>query len=452
MRELKLILLIVLATLVNYHHANADESPSISGDWQGELAISPQQTMQLIFHFVATEQGHKVTFDVPAQQQFSLEFNKVNIKSDKVALAFDAANIRYSAELVNNELVGLYQQGGFQAQLNLQPTEKKLARQKKQQEPSGPNSYIEKHVEFPALDNSHYLSGTLSYPEKDVHAVAILLSGSGPTTRDADVFGHKIFTVLADQLTKQGIAVLRYDDRGVGESTGDYAKATSADFADDANAAFEYLKSQQQFSNNKIGFVGHSEGGLIAAIAGSRNAQIDFIVSLAGLGTTGAQLLIDQSYYIQKRSGMEPIALKESDKAQRKIMAAVEAGATLNELVTLMKGFGMPEQSAQTQAKQLTSPWFKFFIETDPSIYLAKLTMPVLALNGELDSQVLPMQNIAGIKKSISSNSLTTKIYPNLNHLFQPAKTGLPNEYGQIDITFSEIVSDDIVQWLTALN
>jgi len=448
MKKLATITLIAGAMLTNVCLATSTPNTSIEGSWQGKLVITPEKSMALVFHFNKTKNGYKASVDVPSQQQFGLEFNKVSIADGQISLALDMAKIKYSATIEGEKITGTYSQGGFKAPLNLVPAKTVTARQKKPQEASDRVDYLVENVDFINKDGNHKLSGTLTYPAGPIESVAILLSGSGPTNRDADVFGHKVFAVLADQLTRQNIAVLRYDDRGVGESTGDFPSATSEDFASDANAAYSFIASNPKFKNSNIGFVGHSEGGLIGAIASAKNSNIDFFVSLAGPGTTGAQILIDQSFHIQKLREVPESELLKSDKAQRQIMGAIEQGASQSELISLLIKHGATEQQAKAQAKQMTSPWFDYFVKTDPKKYLSKLHMPVLALNGELDVQVLANQNIAGIKQAVSPSNLTTKVYKGLNHLFQPATTGLPKEYSKIDITFSEHVSIDISQWI----
>lgn len=451
MKKITTISLIASAMLTSVCMANSIEEKSIEGSWQGNLAITPDKSMKMVFHFSKIQSGIKATVDVPAQQQFGLEFNKVTVVDGKISLAMDIANMKYSATFKGQEMIGTYSQGAFKAPLNLVPAEKLVVRKKKTQEVMKNMPYSVEHVEFTNTNGGHKLSGTLTYPAGPIKSVAILLSGSGPTTRDADVFGHKVFAVLADQLTRQNIAVLRYDDRGVGESTGDFSSATSKDFASDANAAYQFLANSQKFKESHIGFIGHSEGGLIGAIAGAENKKLDFFVSLAGPGTSGAQILIDQSFHIQQLSGMDKDKLAKDDKIQKEIISAVEQGISEDDLLALLLKHEIPEARAKAQAQQMKSPWFEYFLQTDPKKYLSQLDMPVLALNGELDAQVLAKQNIAGIKQSVNPAKLTTKIYLGLNHLFQPATTGLPKEYSEFDITFSEQVSHDISKWIKAL-
>lgn len=427
------------------------KSTSLVGSWQGEIAVSASNQMALVFHFKQSDKGYQASFDVPAQKQFNIAFDHVEIKENKVTLGLSLAKMTYQGELVDQKLVGTYQQGAFNAPLVLSPSKTKVSRTVRKQEPVGALPYKTEAVSFTLKNGQHQLSGELSTPNTGVKAVAILLSGSGPTNRDADIAGHKWFKVLSHQLTEQGIAVLRFDDRGVGESTGDFASATSADFAEDAKAALSYLRTRDEFTEIKIGFIGHSEGGLIGAIAGVGNTELDFFVSLAGPGTSGAEVLIDQSYLVQKLMGMDKESLARSDKAQRAIMYSVFNGTNKTSLTKLMVSHGMQEANAKAKAEQVLSPWFEYFVKSNATDYLSELTVPVLALNGAKDVQIIAKQNIDGFKGAVKRDLLTTKVYPNLNHLFQPATTGLPSEYGDIEITVSEQVSHDIAEWLTSI-
>ncbi len=370
MNKLILISLLVGVTLSNICNAappqTQEQLKAIAGSWQGNLAITAEKSMEMVFHFSQLASGFKATVDVPAQQQFGLAFNKVVINSESIELAMDVANMKYSATLKGNEIVGIYSQGTFKAPLTLVPLTKAVVRQKKIQENFANVPYLVEQVQFSSTTGEHQLSGTLSYPTGNIKSVAILLSGSGPTTRDADAFGHKVFAVLADQLTRNNIAVLRYDDRGVGQSSGDFSSATSKDFADDANAAFQFIANSDKFKYSKIGFVGHSEGGLIGAIAAAENTQVDFFVSLAGPGTKGAQILIDQSFHIQKLRGMDKEALKRDDRLQKEVLAAIGEGISEKELIKLLINQEIPLAQAKAKAKQMTSPWFKFLIKADP--------------------------------------------------------------------------------------
>jgi len=415
------------------------------------MKVNEAMSFDLIFHLKHDGDKYSATMDVPAQQQFGIALDKVSIANNKVNLALTAAGIHYSAELIEEQLQGTYSQGALSVPLNLTKTNKVVKKAKRPQTPSETPDYILEQVSFVNNVGGHRLAGTLTIPKGKVDHTVVLLSGSGPSTRDSVAFGHSVFAVLSDLLTKQGLAVLRFDDRGVAESEGDYKSATSLDFATDANAAVTFIKQHDKLMHTNVGFVGHSEGGLIGAIAASTNDHVDYFVSLAGPGTSGKQILIDQSYEIQKRLGITPEKLAESDNAQRKIMTAIAQDASTAELKQLMKTAGMADKEIQQQLAQLDSPWFRTFVKTDPADYLSQLSIPVFAINGALDVQVLAEQNIARIEKYVADKYLTSKIYPQLNHLFQPATTGLPNEYVQIETTFSPQVANDVAQWIKSI-
>lgn len=444
-RNIFCVLIISLAVLAS---ASIFANQKLDGSWKGSIGVNEKQLIEVIFNFEKNEQGYTATLDVPAQKQFGLPFSSVSIDGNNVSLELKVAQISYRGKLTEVGIVGEYKQASFRAPLTLIATTDTTTRTIRKQEPQGVLPYTNEQVTFHNKPDNITLSGTLSIPNNNVKAAVILLSGSGPTSRDADVAGHKLFLVLADLLTRQGIAVLRYDDRGVGASTGNFNLATSADFAKDAKAALSFLQQHPQFAKSKIGYIGHSEGGLIGAIAQAKYQGADFFISMAGVGTSGAQVIIDQSYHIQKQMGMEQQALLKDDRDMREVMAAIEQGANQQQLIQLIQQQGYKKGIATTKAKTYSSPWFNYFIKAQPAQFLTEINIPVFAINGELDSQVLPEKNLEVFDKTISKEQLTTKVYPNLNHLFQPAQTGLPNEYMEIEITISEQVVSDIVMWI----
>ncbi|SES85388.1 alpha/beta hydrolase [Thalassotalea agarivorans] len=437
------ILLMVASTLT---FAGQD----LTGSWKGSIELSENSAIKLVFNFKKEEGQYVASIDVPQQNQFGLPFSSVIVDGDKLELTLEAAKMMYKGTIKQGGIEGQYSQGNFVAPLSLTPAKTVAKRAIKPQEPKGDLPYTVESVLIENKASGVTLSGTLTLPNQNPLAVAILISGSGPTNRDADIAGHKYFLVLADKLTRQGIAVLRYDDRGVGKSTGNFELATSEDFAEDAHAALTFVKTHATLKHSKVGYVGHSEGGLIGAIAGAKYKDADFFVSMAGVGTSGAQILIDQSYHIQKLMGMNDVALEIDDNNQREIMKAIEADIDANSLEALLVEQGADRRAAKAKTALFLSPWFSYFVKAQPKEYLQQLTMPVFAINGELDSQVLAPQNIEGFKKSVNDEQLTTKVYAQLNHLFQPAKTGLPNEYGEIDITIEESVVLDISSWIKA--
>ena len=312
------------------------------------------------------------------------------------------------------------------------------------------------------------MAGTLTLPKKvGVFPVVVLISGSGPQNRDEQLLGHKPFLVLSDYLTKNGIAVLRFDDRGTADSKGDFSKATSFDFATDVEAAVQYLKTRKEINKKKIGLIGHSEGGIIAPIVASNSKDIAFIVLLAGTGIPGDQLLLLQQELIGKASGISDaeiqknkatnkgafeIVRKSTNTEKLKLELTEYLKQSLKDTLNSQKPKGTNEDElVKSQVNQMTSPWMLNFLKYNPAPALEKVKCPVLALNGEKDLQVPPKVNLEAVKKALTkagNKNVITKQLPNLNHLFQECKTGAPSEYASIEQTFSPTAMTEILKWL----
>lgn len=336
------------------------------------------------------------------------------------------------------------------------------------QEPKPPFSYNPELVYFEnsQADNIK-LAGTLTIPKgKKKHPVAVLISGSGPQNRDEELMGHKPFLVLADYLSTNGIAVLRYDDRGIAESEGDFKTATSFDFATDVDAAITYLKTRKDIDSNKIGLIGHSEGGLIASIVASKNNDVAFIISLAGTGVVGSEVMLTQSWEIAKQLGATNATLKfndtiskivynviktETDTSQVKLKIETELKAYRENNASSPFVLYINDQLISKFTSVANNKWLTTFIRTNPQDYYSKTNCPVLALNGSKDMQVLPKLNLDGIEKGLkkaNNKDVTTKELEGLNHLFQISETGNPNEYGEIEETFSPKALGIIRDWI----
>ena len=312
------------------------------------------------------------------------------------------------------------------------------------------------------------LSGTLTLPKiNGVFPVVILITGSGPQNRNEELLGHKPFLIISDYLTRNGIGVLRYDDRGIGQSTGDFKTATSADFATDVESAIAYLKTRIEIKKNKIGLIGHSEGGLIAPIVASKSKDVNFIVLLAGIGIQGDKLLLLQQELIAKANGVSAAEIektiqnngeifkmiKESNDNQKlKTDLTILINALLkNEPNTEIPNGITKEEFISEQVNQISSPWMQYFIKFNPATILENVKCAVLAVNGSKDLQVPPKENLTAITNALKkggNKKVTTKVFPNLNHLFQECETGLPSEYGKIEQTFSPIVLRHITKWI----
>lgn len=344
------------------------------------------------------------------------------------------------------------------------------------QEPKKPYPYLEEEVRFSSLKPGPSFAGTLTRPKGDGPFPAVLLiTGSGQQNRDEELAGHKPFLVIADDLTRRGIAVLRVDDRGVGGTTGDMKTATSEDLVDDALAGVAFLKSRPDIDARRIGLIGHSEGGMIAPMAAVRSSDVAFIVLLAGPGVRGRDIVVEQASLIQAAGGASPtmlkgsrafqeqmldIAMSEPDRAAAaakmhelwtKVLEDVERSTELSdaEKATLKLSNGQIRQ----QIAALTTPWMRYFLAYDPAPVLRQVRVPVLALNGSLDLQVPAEENLRAIREALTAggNEDHTEIeLPGLNHLFQTAKTGSPTEYATIEETISPNALQVMGEWIVA--
>ena len=343
------------------------------------------------------------------------------------------------------------------------------AKANRPQTPEPPFAYNIENVSFENKKDSITLAGTFTFPESGSNfPVVILISGSGPQNRDSEIFGHKSFWVMADYLTKNGIAVLRYDDRGTGESTGEFSKGTSVNFANDAVAALNYLKTRNEINPKKIGLIGHSEGGVIAPMIAAENNDVAFVVTMAGVMIPGSELMIIQKEMQLRAMGSSEAYITKEKEFDTGIMQVITT-SSFNELKDNLGAYSdkyfqenpkFASEHGMTAAYYKTllvtsysSPWLSAFIKYDPIKSLEKMKCPLLALNGERDLQVSATENLGALKKIMdkdSSKKFTLKSYPNLNHLFQECKTGTVQEYGQIEQTISPQILADIAGWINA--
>ncbi|GGH21840.1 alpha/beta hydrolase [Sphingobacterium alkalisoli] len=322
--------------------------------------------------------------------------------------------------------------------------------------PAAPYQYDTLEVVFTNTYDDVQLAGTLSFPaDKGRHPAVIMLTGSGAQNRDEEMAGHKPFKVIADYLTRRGIVVLRYDDRGVGKSKGQFDNSTIGDFSKDALAALAYLKKQDHVDVHKIGFIGHSEGGLIATLLAGQNVRdLSFIVSLAGPAISIDQLMVDQLYAIGKASGMSDPALEAAREINEKNFAIVKSDLNNQEAYqALMENMKMVPGFKETpDLLAMVSPAYRYFLRIEPERYLKKIKIPVFAAFGSLDVQVPATRNLESLYRFLPKNLKSVlKEYEGLNHLFQQAKTGQVTEYAQIKETFNERVLNDVADWITAL-
>lgn len=436
---------------------------TFTGKWSGVLEI---QTMKLGLVFDINKDGteYTATMDSPDQGAKGIPVKQVTVNGDSITISIPSILMVYKGKKVDeNNIEGTFSQRGSQFDLNLKRGE--LVEKKRPQDPEKPYPYQEDSVSFINPSTGNRLSGTLTLPkEKGKFAAIVLVTGSGPQDRDETLMGHKPFLVLSDYLTRNGYAVLRYDDRGVGLSEGKFSTATTSDFASDALAAVHYLEGRKEINKKKIGVMGHSEGGVIAAELAANNKEIAFIVMLAGTGMRGDQILLQQQKAIAKGAGVADSTIKKSQEINKNvfdIICSTKDTALIRKRTELylntvyddgtLEGTENMSKAAAVDAfmKELLTPWLIHFIQYDPANDLRKIRVPTLALIGSKDHQVIPEYNIPALKENLAANKKAEVLeLPGLNHLFQEAKTGLPAEYAQIEQTFSPLALTTILDWL----
>ena len=339
---------------------------------------------------------------------------------------------------------------------------------KRPQTPSKPYPYIEEEVSYINKIDGNKLAGTLTLPSaKGKFPAVLLITGSGAQDRNETILGHQPFLVLADYLTRRGIAVLRVDDRGIGGSELGNRNVTSRNYAGDVLTGVEYLKTRQEINPKKIGLIGHSEGGMIAPMVAADSKDVAFIIMLAGLGQTGEEIIYKQDELSVKSNVSDPVVVAQIMPAIKNLLAILKSDADnqlavkqineafttqLNEIPENNKAdFNSFTNSIKTGLPSLMSPWFRYFLAFNPRPILQKVKVPVLALNGENDTQVPAKENLEGINealKSTGNKDFTVKSFPKLNHLFQTSQTGLVEEYGTIEETTAPIVLETISNWI----
>ncbi len=450
------------------------QTNSIEGLWQGALNPGPV-TLRLVLKVIKAADGSLTgKLDSIDQGAKDLPLEDVSLTAGVVRFEFRTGRGSFNGKLnaAGNEIAGTWTQGG-QLPLTFKRTDK-APELRRPQEPKPPFPYDAEEVSYENRSAPGVrLAGTLTLPKGSGKVPAVLLiTGSGPQDRDEALMGHKPFLILADHLTRQGIAVLRVDDRGVGKSTGNFAAATSRDFAGDAAAGVRFLQTHARIDPARVGLAGHSEGGLIApmvaadwpfaegpVIAGlaptaatAGSPGIAFLVLMAGTGVLGDQILLEQGALIGRAAGGSEAAIAANQVIQQKMFDIVRAepdqAARLSKIKALLSGAA---PGAAGQAELTATPWFRYFLTYDPARSLAKVKCPVLAVNGELDTQVSPKQNLPVIEKVLrdsGNKDVTVKELPRLNHLFQTARTGAPTEYGNIEETMSPIALNAISTWI----
>ncbi|HVU98594.1 MAG TPA: alpha/beta fold hydrolase [Puia sp.] len=455
----------VIATAGLLWVALAASAQDITGDWTGLLKAGAIQ-VHIVFHITRQDTGYNALMDSPDQGVNGIPVASARLVDGRLTLEVAQPKIEYSGEWRDSLITGTFRQAGLSFPLEMRRG--MPAAPVRPQTPVRPYPYVEEEVRIENKGAGVVLAGTLTLPPgKGRFPAVVLITGSGPQDRDESLMGHKPFLVIADALTRRGIAVLRYDDRGTARSTGDFRKATTADFATDVEAAVAYLKTRKEVNARRIGLIGHSEGGIIAPLVASRNGDIRCIVLLAGPGLRGEEILLSQQQLIGQASGgwgkpaqemvdvnrgamdiivRDSLRLEHADTIKQQLAAYFEQRSVQ---VPALKSGG-PEV-VRAAIGQLTSPWMEYFLAYDPAPALERVRCPVLAMAGSKDLQVPPEENLVAIGRALEKGGNThfeVKEFPDLNHLFQECTTGLPGEYAKIEQTFAPAALEFMVNWV----
>lgn len=430
----------------------------IEGYWKGEMNVGVQK-LETAFDIKAVENGYAATFDVPAQGAYDIPVDETTFQDGHLQLTMSALGARYSGTLKDDVIEGEFTQNGMTFTLNLARSEMKEQKKTRPQDPQPPFHYQIEEVTFVNEKEGNTLAGTLTIPEGEGPFPAmVLVSGSGQQNRDEELMNHRPFWVIADYCARHGIAVLRYDDRGVGGSDGEVKNATSMDFSYDAEAAFDYLRNRKEINATKVGILGHSEGGVINFMVSARRPEVAFLVSLAGPSVNGMEVLKEQQAAILRASGMSEEMVQFNGNANAQMFDIIETSNDREEADTLLrqllKGWGYNEELTEQTVGQMASPWMYYFLRYDPADAIVKTKCPALLLNGTKDLQVIASQNLPGYEKIIAEHgktNLTLRELPDLNHLFQHCETGSPNEYFEIEETISPEVLEMIVGFVKGM-
>ena len=462
----------------NLAQAQTTSYGEIEGIWEGTLRFSGIE-LRIIFTISrGPENRLAAAMDVPEQNAVGVPVDEIFFDGQNLTLKIVPIEGVFGGKLEEggDTIDGQWTQSGMTLPLVLKRAETKLELNRPQ-EPKEPFSYKAEEVTFENTEAGITLAGTLTLPPSDGPFPAVLLlSGSGPQDRDESVFGHRPFLVLADYLTRRGIAVLRFDDRGVGGSTGNFNEAMALDYAADAMAGVAYLKSRGEIKHKQVGLIGHSEGGMIASMAAVQSPDIAFIVLMASPGLPIEKMEYSKQSRTLKVNGASDDLIARNRALQEKLFTLVrqemDPQAVQGEFTSVITKYfeglseeerkitGISEKNLETyindQFRRLHSPWFRFYLSYDPRSYdprttLEKVTCPVLAINGGKDIQVPPEENLQAIEKALKagkSKNYKIKEFPELNHLFQTAGTGRISEYGKIEETMSPEALQMIGDWI----
>ena len=471
MTDMRRYRVFALTLLVVANSSMAQDAAKVVGDWAGALEVGAMK-LRLILHITRADDGSlRGTMDSVDQSAAGIPVDTVLFDGKALVAKLHAINGLFEATMddAGTTLTGTWKQNGNLLPLVLTRTEDAASLlPKRPQEPKPPFPYDSRDVTY--RNGQVTLAGTLTLPKgAGPFPAVILISGSGPQDRDEALMGHRPFLVLADHLTRSGIAVLRCDDRGVGNSTGSFAEATTKDFASDVEVGVAYLRTLQEIDSKRVGLIGHSEGGIVAPMVAARSPDVKFVVLMAGVGVPIEELLREQSRLLLKANGaddayvarnealakrMFAIAKSEKDAAVRKQRLHEFAQSVIDSVAA--SGQPLPDgdkAGIEGGVEMLATPWMNYLLTYDPAATLRRVRVPVLAINGELDLQVSPSQNLPAIKAALEAGGnrdVTTLELPKLNHLFQTAITGNTTEYGTIEETISLVALTVVTDWIVA--
>jgi pimeloyl-ACP methyl ester carboxylesterase len=468
---------VLILTIISLFQFGNNLSAQVQGKWHGKMKINETSSLTLAFEIAALESGgYSAVLHSVDQKAYNIEVDTVSSNGENLTLLVKALRSEYNGiKTSENEMEGFMSfPGGVKMELNLTRVEEfPFYIAKRPQEPKEPYPYISENVTFENPAAGIKLKGTLTLPAREgSYPAVVLISGSGPSDRNQTIFGHKTFLVLSDFLTRAGFAVLRYDDRGAGESEGSFARATIKDHAEDASFAVEFLKKSPFIKADKVGILGHSLGGDIAPVTASINPDISFVILMAGSALPLSEVIIEQCEAIYPTIGISDVATNLNSEILRKIYSVIKveedikdakskAAIAIEEFNTRSAGLSEEERKKLGYSTPLNInswddlfiPYMKYDLFHDNSEYFSKVNCPVLVIGGDKDLQVLS-HHVNLIKDGLEkggNRKVTSKLYPGKNHLMQDATTGKPSEYGDIEITIAPDVVADIVNWLKKL-
>jgi pimeloyl-ACP methyl ester carboxylesterase len=446
---------LLLPLLMQASVASAQE---VVGDWQGTLSAGGME-LRLVIRITRGPDGQlAATLDSIDQGATGIPVASVSVKNNLLTLNVPQVGGTFDGIInADGTIDGVWAQGAGRIPLLLTRAAAGSAFEiRRPQNPVPPYPYREEEVRIEHTAAGITLAGTLTLPQGNGPFPAVLLiTGSGPQDRDESIAGHRPFLVLADNLTRRGLAVLRTDDRGVGGSTGDFSSATMEDFTADAAASVAYLRARSDIDGARIGVLGHSEGAVVAPMLAVRDPRIGYLVLLAGTGVPGADVLIEQNRLVGRAMGMPGQTIEENLAVLRASLEIVREGGEVETMRAKLReqlSVVMPPSQGEPQVAALTTPWFRHFVAYDPATALRQVRCPVLALNGSKDLQVPPSQNLPAIRKALEAGGnkrVLAQELPGLNHLFQTAATGAPAEYATIEETINPAVLQIVGDWVS---